>query len=87
MNIVVHIERLILDGVPVPQSQRAKLLTAIEAELARLLATGGLAVALLEDGAVVRMPEGVIQLTSDGDPNKLGRQIARAVHIYEGASR
>jgi len=87
MNIVVHIERLVLDGVPVAQSERAKLLTAIEVELGRLLAADGLAPALLEGGAVARIPEGTIQLTSDGDPNKLGQQIARAVHIYKGGSR
>jgi hypothetical protein len=86
MNIVVHIERLVLDGVPVAQSERAKLRAALEAELTRLLAIRGLTPALLEGGTVLRMSAGKLQIDKNGDPEKLGRQIAQAVHIYEGAS-
>lgn len=80
MNINVHIERLILEGLPMAHNQRLLLQTAVEAELARLLAADGLASALLSGGAVPHVPAGSIQLTSEGDPTVLGQQIAQAVY-------
>ena len=43
MNIKLHIERLVLDGLPVTRSQGPLVQAAMEAELARLMAEGGLA--------------------------------------------
>ena len=51
MNINVAIERLVLDGIDVPYHQRSLLQAAVEGELARLLADGGLAPSLLAGGA------------------------------------
>lgn len=80
MSTQVHIERLVLDGIDVPYSQRPQLQAAVEAELARLLAAGGVAPSLRAGGAVDRVPGRAVQLTGDGDPAHLGTQIARAVH-------
>jgi hypothetical protein len=80
MNINVHIERLILDGISIPHRERPLLQAAVEAELARLLATDGLAPDLLTGGAVPRVQGGGIQMTSEGGPGQLGRQIAQSVH-------
>jgi hypothetical protein len=85
MNISVHIERLILDGVPVSHGQRPLLQAAVEAELTRLLAAYGLAPGLLPGRAVPYTPAEDIQLAREGDPTRLGEQIARAV--YGGFSR
>jgi hypothetical protein len=41
-NIQIYIDRLILDGISVPHSQRPLLQAAVEAELGRLLAEGGI---------------------------------------------
>ena len=41
MNINLHIERLILDGLPIEPRQRAQVQAAVEAELARLLRPAG----------------------------------------------
>ena len=79
-NIAIHIERLILDGLPVTRSQGPLLQAAIEAELARLLATDGLSPELQAGGAVPALKAGNIQIASDNNPNQLGQQIAQAVH-------
>jgi hypothetical protein len=80
MNINIHIERLILDGLPITHSQRPLVQASVEAELARLLATDGLASRLQAGGALPNIPGGSIHLTSDGNPHKLGQQIAQAVY-------
>jgi hypothetical protein len=80
VNVSVHIDRLILDGIDLPHAQRLLLQAAVEGELARLLAAGGLAPGLEGGGTVPRIPGGTMQLTGDGDPAGLGRQIAQAVY-------
>ncbi len=42
MNISIAIERLIFDGISIPQRHRAQVQSACEAELTRLLAADGL---------------------------------------------
>jgi hypothetical protein len=78
MNINVHIERLILDGLPVKGSDGAVVQAAVERELARLLGERGLTA--VSAGAVPRLAVGPIELTRAGEPAHLGHQIARAIH-------
>lgn len=80
MNINVNIERLILEGVSIPVSQRPLLQAAVEAELARLLTADGLASSWETLGAVPSLSAGVIQLNSDINPTQLGQQIAQSVY-------
>ncbi len=87
MNINIHIERLILDGLPITHSQRPLVQASVEAELARLLASDGLTSALQIGGAVPYMPGGSIQLARDSNPHKLGQQIAQAVYGGIGGGR
>ncbi len=86
MNVNIHIERLILDGLPISHSQRPIVEAALKAELAGLFAADGLAPELQAGGALPRVPGGSIQLTSDGNPGQLGRQIAQAVYGGIGGS-
>lgn len=83
-RVNVHIERLILDGLIVATRDRAALGAALETELARLIADGGLPVGLAGGGAAPSLPAAAIQLNGDNDPARLGRQIARAVYGGEG---
>ncbi len=85
MNINVHIEHLILDGLSISHHQRPRLQAAVETELARLLAADGLAPSSVAGSWVSRVPAGTIQLASESDPTHLGRQIAQAV--YRGIGR
>jgi len=86
MNINIHIERMILDGLPISHIQRPLLQAAVEAELARLLAADGLAPNLQADRALPYVPGGSMQLESDGNPKILGQQIAQAVYGGIGGS-
>jgi hypothetical protein len=85
MNISLHIERLILDGIAVPPGEGPRLQAAVEAELGRLLAEGGLSPALLGGGAVPLLRASEVQLVNDGTPGRLGTQIARSV--YQGIGK
>jgi hypothetical protein len=76
MNVDVHIERLVLDGIDLPWRDRAALKASVSAELGRLLADGG----LRASGAVPSLPAGGIQLAAQSEPTHLGQQIARAVY-------
>ena len=80
MNIEVRIDRLVLEGIDVPHAQRPLLRAAVEGELARLLAAGGLEPGLQAGGALPSLPGGEIRLINDGTPKQLGTQIARSVY-------
>lgn len=79
MNINLHIEHLVLDGIPLGPGQRPLLQAAVEAELTRLLSSGGLNGALQTGGALYQVKATNIQLANDGSPAQLGEQIAGAV--------
>ena len=86
MNINVHIERLILDGLPVARHEGPLVQAAVEAELARLLVADGLAPTLKSvGGATPSVNAPGIQFTSNSSPAELGQKIARAV--YGGIGR
>jgi hypothetical protein len=86
VNIDLHIERLVLEGLPVTGSQGARVQAAVEAELARLLAERGLAASLQAGGAVPRLPGGALTLTLGGSPAQLGAQIAQSVYSGLGSA-
>ena len=85
VNINLHIERLILDGVHMSHGERLALQASIEMELVNLLASDGLAPNLLAGGAMPRVRDGTVQLTRRASPADLGKQIAQAV--YGGIGR
>jgi hypothetical protein len=80
MKINLHIERVVLDGLPVASHQRGLVLSALETELTRLLGAAGLSSELMSGGAVPYLPTSSIELTSGVGPAQIGRQIAGAVH-------
>jgi hypothetical protein len=80
MNINLHIERLILEGLPLTRSQGALVQAAVEAELTRLLAERGLAAKLQAGGAHLRVPAEGLQLIAGSTPADMGQQIAQAVY-------
>jgi hypothetical protein len=80
MNVSLHIERLILDGVNIAPGQRHLLHASVQTELARLLNEGGLAAQLTHGGALPQVASPAIQLNSGHGPAELGRQIAGAVY-------
>ena len=79
MNINLHIERLVLDGLNLGPGQGAQVKDAVEAELSRLLTEGGIAPEL-QGGTPRNLHTGSIRLASDANPQQIGRQIAGAVY-------
>jgi hypothetical protein len=79
VNVELHIDRLVLEGIDLDHAGRPVLQAAVEAELSRLLAAGGVG-ALAAGGAVPSVRAEGIQMSGDGNPAQLGRQIAGAVY-------
>ncbi len=79
MNIHLHIEHLVLEGIDLPPGERPWLQTAVEAELTNLLLNGGLAPALQTGGAYRSVQAQAIHLQSPSAP-ALGQQIAQAIY-------
>lgn len=85
MNIHFHIERLILDGLPLEATRGPALQAAVEAELTRQLAASGLALGLQRSGALASASGGDLHLLPTTAPDELGTRIGQA--IYEGINR
>ncbi len=85
MNINLHIDRLVLNGLSVSHADRPYLQAAIEAELVRLLSNGGVHPGFQGGGALPTIRAGDIQLATNNNPNALGQQIAGA--LYGGIGR
>ena len=84
MNIRLHIERVVLDGLPVSQAGGPHVQAAIETELARLIAVGGVSTEF-HAGQAVPVRGGDIQMTAGTNHADLGRRIAGA--LYGGISK
>ena len=84
-NIQLHIERLILDGIEIPQAQSPLLQAAVEAELGRLLTENGLGSQWRSGGSVPSLSAPSLsapnlQLSPGGNPTQWGQQIAQSVY-------
>ncbi|MET0357338.1 MAG: hypothetical protein ABW044_11195 [Cellvibrio sp.] len=80
MNINLHIERLVLDGLAITPNQRQLLQASVEAELTRLLSEGGLHSQLNEGLSVPRLNAPQINIHSGMSSANLGQQIAASVY-------
>lgn len=77
MNMTLHIERLVLDGLALPPGQDVILRAALEKELARLLS--GRELQMISARAMPQLSVTSIQLAASGQPAQWGRQIARSL--------
>ena len=87
MKIKLHIERMVLDGVSVDRTQGGRVRAAVERELTRLLATGGVAPELKAGGAVPAVRGGRMRVEKNNRPADLGKNIAGAVYGGIGARK
>lgn len=87
MNVRLHIERVVIDGIDVRSADRPALRAAIESELARLIGNGGIAPDLAGGIAVPRVQAPGIDVAPDAKPAQLGNAIAGAVYGGVGARR
>ncbi len=77
MTVRVHIDRLILDGLPVDRLTAPQVQAAVEAELTRLLAAGDWHP---PGGAVPAVSAAPIAVAPDTRPGQLGAAVAQSIH-------
>lgn len=77
-SIEVHIEELLLHGLPLTRGQGSELQAAVEAELARLLTEQGLNHAA--SGVTPHLSAGSIQTGRYYQPAHLSHRIAQAIY-------
>jgi hypothetical protein len=74
MNIELHIDELILEGVP--NSQREQVAAAIEQALSKLVSEHGLPPAWEQGGNLATLTQ---QVQPGSRPEAIGRQVAQAI--------
>lgn len=79
MNINLHIERLVVDGIEGECTQGSRLQQSLERQLTLLLASGELGAALRTGGALPHLQAPAIDLAPATQPETLGQQIAGAI--------
>jgi len=80
MNINIHIDRLLLDGIDATPRQLTLVKSSLEARLANLLARKGIGPQLQNGGVVRTVQTDPMGPVSESDPSGLGDRIARSVH-------
>ena len=78
MNIHVHVERLVLEGLALSRAEGAQVQAALEAEIGRSLAFSPLPKEL-RDGAATSVKTAVVDLGAGNNPVDVGRRISHAV--------
>ena len=78
MNVELHIDRLVLDGVALDGPGQRLLREAMRAELTRLIAEGGIAAPV--SGLAPRIAAEPIALGAGCGPLQMGVQLARSVY-------
>lgn len=82
MNVRLHIDRLVLDGLDLAYADRGKLAAAVEAELARLIGAGGIGADLSTGAALDALQGASIQVGPGLPVEQVGARIAQG--IYDG---
>lgn len=84
MNVHVHIERVMLDGVPFGGADQAILARALSGELRRLIEARGIPPALMSAGAIPRLRSAPASMPVAPGPTAAGCSMARAVYASFG---
>jgi hypothetical protein len=85
MSIHVHIERVVLEGLPIRSEDGLAVRDALQTELARRLTEGGLAHEFAAGGAIPSLRAGPLRVEPRLGAAALGRRIAHSV--YGGLGR
>ncbi len=86
MNVKLHIDRLVLEGIPLSASQGAAVKAAMARELARLLRTHGIGGELQQSRMLSHIQAAGIDVRGSANHGALGRQIAQSVYRSVGKS-
>jgi hypothetical protein len=80
MKIQVHIERLVLDGLPINRRSAPLIQMAVKTELARLFAEQSDRPVLLSSGATPSLRADDISVSSDSEATHIGYDLASSIH-------
>ncbi len=80
MKIHVHIERLVLNGLPVERSAAPQIELAMQQELASLLTTAAPPSSVLSAGAIPTLRVAPITIAERTPSRTIGAAIARSLH-------
>lgn len=87
MNVELHIERLVLDGLSLTTVQQTQLLSGIERGLTALFAGGGLLPENIGASAKTNLRQQEAVTVEGTGGGELGLAIARAVYAGLGADK
>ncbi len=85
MSVKLRVGRVLIDGIPLDRAGTTRFRAALEGELRRLIATGGVPEAWRGAGAHLEAPAAPVSLTPAMSPARLGLEVARAVVVGAGA--
>ncbi|WP_437674835.1 hypothetical protein [Sorangium sp. So ce131] len=85
MRLNVHIEQLVVEGLDMEGQEPHRLRAALQQELARLLASGGLEAGIPEARSLSSVTGPELRLGRDDGARRWGRQIAAAVYASLGS--
>ena len=85
MTVTLHIEQLVVRGLPLTATDRAELAAALEAELGRLLASAEGGPRWTELGDRPQLDARPVTHRSGGNPGALGRAVAASLTAALGA--
>jgi len=85
MDVRLHIERLVLDGVNLTPSERAVLVRSFQSELSRLIQVHGLSDGATQGFAVPSLPSCNASTTQPFKAAGFGVELARS--LYSGLGR
>lgn len=85
MNIRLHIERLVLEGLPLGAHQGASVQATVQAELCRLLGAGALSGCFRQTSVATYVRADKIHLRSEMGAREIGHQIA--LSVYEAITK
>ena len=77
-NLELHIEELVLHGFE--HVDRAQIGSAVQHELSRLVAEGGVPRSLAHSGEIANLDGGEFDLAPGSEAGRVGAQVAQAVY-------
>ena len=86
MRIMVHVDRLVVDGFALNSAEGAQILAATQTELTRLLASSPIPARLRLSEVVPSISAPAALLPTAKSPQAIGTHIARAIHVGLGGA-
>ena len=80
MNVNLHIERLVLEGLPIGAREGASVKAALEAELTRLFAREAAQAGSVANAATASVQGAPLGASAAENPPRLGAAIAQSVY-------